>query len=216
MGAVISLELKEGEEDGARRRLGAIMQAVDLPEGVTLGDKLQFLVAGQEIELTVASTRRVNWDSFQPNFFMVLSPGALDGYPATFVASLKINEADEDVAPGESGELLVRHSAATPRAGAFSGYLKDAQATEEGWRGGWWHTGDVVRQSPDGMLHFVDRKKNIIRRSGENIAAAEIEARMRHRGEAASEAWQAVAGQARAEALAHWLTADYPTKLLGE
>lgn len=38
------------------------------------------------------------------------------------------------------------------------------------------HTGDMVRQAPDGSLFFVDRKKNIIRRSGENIAAAEIEA----------------------------------------
>ena len=37
------------------------------------------------------------------------------------------------------------------------------------------HTGDVVIQRDDGMLSFVDRKKNIIRRSGENIAAAEVE-----------------------------------------
>jgi len=43
-----------------------------------------------------------------------------------------------------------------------------AEATEEAWRGGWFHTGDVVRQMPDGMLVFLDRKKNIIRRSGEN------------------------------------------------
>jgi acyl-coenzyme A synthetase/AMP-(fatty) acid ligase len=63
-----------------------------------------------------------------------------------------------------------------PRHGFFSGYLKDPAATEEAWRGGWFHTGDVVRQAADGMLYFVDRKKNIIRRSGENIAAAEVEA----------------------------------------
>jgi crotonobetaine/carnitine-CoA ligase len=54
--------------------------------------------------------------------------------------------------------------------------LKNPEATEEAWRGGWFHTGDVVKQAPDGMLYFVDRKKNIIRRSGENIAAAEVEA----------------------------------------
>ncbi len=52
----------------------------------------------------------------------------------------------------------------------------DEAATEAAWRGGWFHTGDTVTRAPDGMLHFVDRKKNIIRRSGENIAAAEIEA----------------------------------------
>ena len=83
---------------------------------------------------------------------------------------------DRDVPDGEPGEMLVRHSAATPRRGCFSGYLNDEAATEEAWRGGWFHTGDVVLRGPDGMLHFVDRKKNIIRRSGENIAAAEVEA----------------------------------------
>ena len=72
--------------------------------------------------------------------------------------------------------MLFRHSEATPRRGCFSGYLNDEAATEEAWRGGWFHTGDVVLRGPDGMLHFVDRKKNIIRRSGENIAAAEVEA----------------------------------------
>lgn len=46
--------------------------------------------------------------------------------------------------------------------------------------------------------------------------ADEIEARMRHRGEAAAAAWQAAAHQARAEAMAHWLTADYPARLTGQ
>ena len=75
-----------------------------------------------------------------------------------------------------SGELLVRQSGEDPRKGFFSGYYKDAAATEEAWRDGWFHTGDTVRRGPDGQLHFVDRRKNIIRRSGENIAALEVEA----------------------------------------
>ena len=65
--------------------------------GVDLGDRLQFLVAGQEIALRVSSFRKINWDSFQPNFFMMLSPGALDGYPTTFVASLKIGDDKKNV-----------------------------------------------------------------------------------------------------------------------
>jgi acyl-CoA synthetase (AMP-forming)/AMP-acid ligase II len=77
---------------------------------------------------------------------------------------------------GESQEFLVRNSAADPRKGFFSGYLKDEKATEEAWAGGWFHTGDSLRQGPDGALHFVDRRKNIIRRAGENIAALEVEA----------------------------------------
>jgi acyl-CoA synthetase (AMP-forming)/AMP-acid ligase II len=87
-----------------------------------------------------------------------------------------VDDHERDLADGQPGEMLFRHSEATPRRGCFSGYLNDQAATEEAWRGGWFHTGDVVLRGPDGMLHFVDRKKNIIRRSGENIAAAEIEA----------------------------------------
>jgi crotonobetaine/carnitine-CoA ligase len=87
-----------------------------------------------------------------------------------------VDDEGRDVAGDRPGELLVRHSAATPRRGCFSGYLKDEAATEAAWQGGWFHTGDVVWRGSDGMLHFVERKKNIIRRSGENIAAAEVEA----------------------------------------
>ena len=87
-----------------------------------------------------------------------------------------VDDEGREVPPGEPGELTLRMSGEDPRRGLFSGYLKDAQATAEAWRGGWFHTGDVVTQAADGMLCFVDRKKNIIRRSGENIAAAEVEA----------------------------------------
>lgn len=65
--------------------------------GVELGDRLRFLVAGQEVEATVASFREVNWDSFQPNFFMVFSPGALEGFPTTYVASLQVAEEQQGV-----------------------------------------------------------------------------------------------------------------------
>jgi acyl-CoA synthetase (AMP-forming)/AMP-acid ligase II len=83
---------------------------------------------------------------------------------------------DLDVRIEPDGELLVRQKGADPRRGFFSGYLKDAPATDHAWRDGWFHTGDAVRRGPDGSLHFVDRLKNIIRRAGENIAALEVEA----------------------------------------
>ena len=73
-------------------------------------------------------------------------------------------------------ELLVRQAGPDPRRGFFSGYLKDEATTAEAWRDGWFHTGDCVRRGDDGSLHFVDRRKNIIRRAGENIAALEVEA----------------------------------------
>ncbi len=89
-----------------------------------------------------------------------------------------VDETGVDVPHGEAGELLVRAAGADPRKGFFSGYYKNDAATAEAWAGGWWHTGDVVRFLDDGSLTFVDRRKNIIRRSGENIAALEVEAVM--------------------------------------
>ncbi|MBO1016261.1 AMP-binding protein [Achromobacter sp. SD115] len=80
-----------------------------------------------------------------------------------------------EAAAGEPGELLVRHAGEDPRYGFFAGYLKDEEATSQAWEDGWFHTGDIVRRDADGALRFVDRKKNVIRRSGENISAVEVE-----------------------------------------
>jgi acyl-CoA synthetase (AMP-forming)/AMP-acid ligase II len=87
-----------------------------------------------------------------------------------------VDDSDVDMPVGQEGEMIVRHSAATPRKHFFSGYLDDEAATESSWRGGWFHTGDIVTRDATGLLRFIDRRKNIIRRSGENIAAAEVEA----------------------------------------
>lgn len=87
-----------------------------------------------------------------------------------------VDEQDQPVPDGIPGEMVIRYSRETPRKDFFSGYLDDPEATEEVWRNGWFHTGDIVVRESDGMLHFVDRDKNIIRRAGENIAAAEVEA----------------------------------------
>jgi len=76
---------------------------------------------------------------------------------------------------GVPGELLVRSAGRDPRRAFFSGYLKDEPATKEAWADGWFHTGDLVRCDADGHFFFVDRKKNAIRRSGENISAVEVE-----------------------------------------
>ncbi len=95
-----------------------------------------------------------------------------------FPRSCEIRILDDEGKPcavGTPGHFLVRNSGEAPRAGFFSGYYKDEAATQEAWRGGWFHTGDIVRESADGSLEFVDRSKNIVRRSGENIAALEVE-----------------------------------------
>ena len=110
-----------------------------------------------------------------------------------------VDDHDQEVPDGQPGEMVVRHSAATPRKAAYSGYLDDEAATEAAWRGGWFHTGDTVVRAPDGMLHFLDRKKHIIRRSGENIAAAEIEALLQAHPKVAQVAVLAVPDEVREE-----------------
>jgi acyl-CoA synthetase (AMP-forming)/AMP-acid ligase II len=86
-----------------------------------------------------------------------------------------VDETGRDVAAGQPGELWVRCAGAAPRFGFFREYLQDPEATAAAWAGGYFHTGDVVSVDADGDFHFVDRKKNVIRRSGENISAVEVE-----------------------------------------
>lgn len=98
------------------------------------------------------------------------------GRAAPEIEARVVDDAGQEVPAGLPGELLVRRAGANPRYGFFSGYLKNQSATDEVWQGGWFHTGDIVlRDAEDGAFHFVDRKKNVIRRSGENIAAVEVE-----------------------------------------
>lgn len=85
-----------------------------------------------------------------------------------------VTESGSDAA-GEPGELWVRRAGLHPRGSFFSGYYKDEAATAVAWADGWFHTGDIVRVDAEGSFFFVDRLKNVIRRSGENIAAVEIE-----------------------------------------
>lgn len=98
------------------------------------------------------------------------------GRPSAAVEYRILDDHGADVAQDASGELWVRAGGDDPRAGFFSGYNNQTALTEVAWEGGYFHTGDVVRRGADGSLHFVDRKKSIVRRSGENIASLEVEA----------------------------------------
>lgn len=75
-------------QDGDRGQ-GVASVEVDLAEqlGIALGDTLQFQVAGQPLEAKVISLRRVKWDSFRANFFVLFPPGVLEHYPATWITS---------------------------------------------------------------------------------------------------------------------------------
>ena len=58
-----------------------------------VGDQLQFDVAGETLKVEVASVRRIRWDSFRPNFFLVFLPGLLDGAAGTYMTSLYLTPA---------------------------------------------------------------------------------------------------------------------------
>ena len=62
--------------------------------GWKLGDRVAFDIAGQRFEAPITSLRSVDWESFQPNFFVIASPGALDGYPASYVTAVKVPPGD--------------------------------------------------------------------------------------------------------------------------
>jgi len=86
-------ELIEGEwwpENYSGPALASIEEQAAINAGLTIGDRLKFVVAGREVEAEITSTRKINWDSFQPNFFIVLSPGALAEMPTTYISSMRI------------------------------------------------------------------------------------------------------------------------------
>src|SRR3546814_11540581 len=67
------------------------------------------------------------------------------------------------------GELMLRGNT------VMKGYLKNPAATEEAFRGGWFHTGDLAVRHPDGYIEVKDRSKDIIISGGENISSLEVE-----------------------------------------
>ncbi len=94
------------------------------------------------------------------------------GRPRSGVTVRLVDEHDIEVGPGERGELVVRTDLPWTM---NAGYLNMPQATADAWRNGWFHTGDVFRQDENGEFFFVDRRKDTIRRRGENISSVEVE-----------------------------------------
>ena len=83
-----------------------------------------------------------------------------------------VDDHDIEVVEDQAGELIVR----TDMPWAMShGYLNDPEATARAWRNGWFHTGDILRRDRNGNYFFVDRKRDTIRRRGENISSFEVE-----------------------------------------
>lgn len=74
-----------------------------------------------------------------------------------------------DVKPGEVGEIVYRGP------NMMKGYWQNEQGTADAFHGGWFHSGDLVRQDDEGFIYVVDRAKDMIISGGENIYCAEVE-----------------------------------------
>jgi long-chain acyl-CoA synthetase len=80
------------------------------------------------------------------------------------------NELDKELPAGEVGEIVVRGWVVT------DGYFKDPKATQEIFRHGWFHTGDLGKFDDEGFLYIVGRKKEVIKVAGELVYEPEVEA----------------------------------------
>jgi fatty-acyl-CoA synthase len=91
------------------------------------------------------------------------------GRPHTGVEMKIFDDEDNEVPVGEVGEIVMRSPS------VMKGYYKLEEKTTETLRGGWLHTGDLGKFDEDGFLTFIDRKKDMIKSGGENVASKEVE-----------------------------------------
>ena len=94
------------------------------------------------------------------------------GRPRSGVEVRLVDEHDVEVSRGDVGEMIVRSRVPWDM---NAGYNGQPEATAAAWRNGWFHTGDLFRQDAEGHFFFVDRRKDTIRRRGENISSFEVE-----------------------------------------
>lgn len=102
----------------------------------------------------------------------VMKPGTAGKPNSSFDVQI-VDDHDQAVAPGEVGEIVARPKEPNVM---FEGYFNRPEETLERMRTLWFHTGDYGRIDEDGYVTFVDRKKDALRRRGENMSSMEVEA----------------------------------------
>ncbi len=160
------LDLPEAEErDFSSMRLCVIGAATLAPERV---EQLTRIFANAEARLMSGQTEFTPPNEIQrPEHARTKTTSW--GPPTTTMGVQVMDNDGQLLAPGEVGELVYRGPQAMTR------YYKEPEATAEAFRHGWFHTGDLGWIDEENVVWFVDRKKDIIKTGGENVATIEVE-----------------------------------------
>jgi len=139
------------------------MSPTRLVEGLERIGPIFSQLYGQTECYPVSVLRKEDHDARRPELF------ASCGFPIASCSVSLRDEDDNEVDPGEAGEICVR------AAHAMEQYWKRPEQTAETFKGGWLHTGDIARADERGYLYIVDRKKDMIVSGGFNIFPREVE-----------------------------------------
>lgn len=166
-------ELKQGLPRGIKGMVAGAAPPASLIEGMeTLGFDLTHVYGLTEVYgPATACAKHDEWDKLDIGERARLN--ARQGVRYHLQRSAQVID-PETMKPvpmdGETmGEIMFRGNI------TMKGYLKNAKATQEAFAGGWYHTGDLAVQSPDGYIKIKDRSKDIIISGGENISSIEVE-----------------------------------------
>ena len=138
------------------------------PATVTLLETMAAAFPAAEIISVFGQTEMSPVTTYLPGGDAIRKIGSV-GKPIPTIAARIVDEEMNDVAPGQVGEIVYRGPT------LMAGYWRNAEATAAAFRGGWFHSGDLVRADEEGFLYVVDRKKDMIISGGENIYCAEVE-----------------------------------------
>lgn len=165
MGATLSILAKAEPKPNDADNPVRLAWGVPVPESVDLFEK-RFGLTVVELYGSVEANIPITQHFSQPRV-----PGSCGRVVEEFEI-IVADEFDQEVAPGEPGELLIRPKVPWI---TFSGYYENPDASTSALRNMWFHSGDLVRMDVDGNVFFIGRKKESIRRRGENISSFEVE-----------------------------------------
>jgi crotonobetaine/carnitine-CoA ligase len=167
--SMVPFLLAQPERPAERQHGIRTMVAAPLPAAMT---EFQQRFGVEHITTFYGSTEVSNCLGYSPGQPVV--PGSCGTVRPGF--GLRVaDEADVEVPVGQTGQLLVRHQEPWK---ISCGYQGDPETSAAAWRNGWFHTGDLFYRDEDGVYYFVDRATDSLRRRGENVSSAEVEAEL--------------------------------------